>query len=729
MLAFWRVQRVRAWLDVVLGPYVLFCAGLGVQSYATRAKGRDDLAWLVYLTCVAAVIHAFVVVARGIRGTTAIERPAGAHPDIRGFGYRTFVAWRYLMNSPSRVSADVRFWLGLFAILGEGLLLLFICRIGPHPGAPMSDPFVVADRGVALAIYCLLIGGVLRHSKVGWWVYWSANALGLAALVLSLAAKVKATPMTEFGDISEFWDTFSKAAWWTFVGSLAVAFLASFCGSLRGFFTFFTTVPIVGVWIGTSAIIIVLSVMAGFEADLRTKILGSNAHIQITLEDDSKDWTNWKEVEARIDAVPGIVASTPYAISEVIVTGQGGNASTAIVKGIEPKTAVAVTELQKYVGEPKAMEELDPIVPIERTPVVPLPKPTGPVTDPAPPGLEGIGAPEDYSAEPAPTPPAPPAGSGSDALPSGIHLLQHDLAHDLHDTDPDPDHAPPNLVVHASDFDPDQPMSDRSLALPGILIGQELQKQTHMFTGETIRMVSPLADPSNPDATGTPIPYNRDFRVAGIFYTGMYEYDLKYVYVSMSALQTFLNRGNAIDGIEVRVTDPDDTDRYVEQLGTMLGPEYRVQDWKELNRSLFAALKLEKIAMFLVLGIVIIVASFAIVGNLIMVVVEKGKEIALLKTLGASNFGIMQLFAIQGLMIGVIGTALGLGFGLLACALASTSGIGMEADVYYISQLPIHVENSSVMGAAIAGVAISIAATFYPAFAAARIRPATGIRH
>jgi lipoprotein-releasing system permease protein len=161
----------------------------------------------------------------------------------------------------------------------------------------------------------------------------------------------------------------------------------------------------------------------------------------------------------------------------------------------------------------------------------------------------------------------------------------------------------------------------------------------------------------------------------------------------------------------------------------MLGKAYRVQDWKELNRSLFSALKLEKIAMFLVLGIVILVASFSIVGNLIMVVVEKAREIALLKTLGAADHNVMAVFAIQGLLIGVIGTGLGVATGLLACWLGKDIGIPLNPDVYYIDKMPVHVESSSVAITAAAGVVISMLATFYPAVVAARVRPAAGMRH
>ena len=115
-------------------------------------------------------------------------------------------------------------------------------------------------------------------------------------------------------------------------------------------------------------------------------------------------------------------------------------------------------------------------------------------------------------------------------------------------------------------------LSRRTQSLPGILVGAELVKQTHLYTGEEVRVVSPLSDPSNPDATGTPIPFNRDYRVAGVFFTGMYEYDLKYVYVTLDSLQDFLDRGDAVDGIEVRIGTPDDTDEYVaEARSTMLG--------------------------------------------------------------------------------------------------------------------------------------------------------------
>ena len=329
--------------------------------------------------------------------------------------------------------------------------------------------------------------------------------------------------------------------------------------------------------------------------------------------------------------------------------------------------------------------------------------------------------------EPPPAP-GPPSTAPIDPPPDDL-ITTDESPKDFSGRAHDDDYEPISVV----DIEPS--VSRRTQALPGVLVGRELVKQTHLYTGEEVRVVSPLSDPSNPDATGTPIPFNRDYRIAGSFYTGMYEYDLKYVYVTLDSLQDFLDRGDTVDGIEIRIQDPDDTDDYVTTadheglIREALGPGYRVVDWRELNRSLFSALKLEKIAMFLVLGIVILVASFSIVGNLIMVVVEKAREIALLKTLGASDVGVTQLFAIQGMMIGLIGTILGIATGLLGCWAGKQFGLPLNPDVYYIDKLPIHVDPQSVGAAAAAGILISIAATLYPAFLAARVRPAAGMRH
>jgi lipoprotein-releasing system permease protein len=640
-------------------------------------------------------------------------------------GFESFVAFRYLMARERRVSRLALIIFVIGAVLGTAALL-------------MLKLVIQGDRN--------LLGLTLKGS-----VQWS-QGLSIGSLV-----------------------------------AFVLAGLAVFFGWLRLFFTFFTVVPVGGVWIGTLALVCVLSVMSGFESDLRRKILGSNAHVQITHEEG--DFVEWRQVKAAIDKLEGVRGSTPFATSEVVIAANN-NGMNVIIKGIDPETIGSVTDLVKNLEDKEALDRLRPLVDDE------LPQPPrqqgdgassggGSGLDPGPDDLleghepidfsePGTGKPASGGVSPTapppprdePSPPSPdlepaarlddeadPADGAADPVaaedgPFGGDAVAVVRAGQL---DPPPDDfvvpdddpvdfsaaaAPPPRVVRDGDVHViEVPMSDsprssrRTLSLPGVLVGRELVKQTHMYKGQEVRVVSPLSDPANPDATGTPIPFNRDYRVAGVFYTGMYEYDLKQVYVTLDSFQEFLDRGDSVDGIEVRVESPDDAAAYVKRISAVVGPAYRVVDWTELNRSLFSALKLEKITMFIVLGIVILVASFAIVGNLIMVVFEKGREIALLKTLGATNWGVMWLFVLRGLMIGIIGTFLGVGMGLSACALAEQFGIPLNPDVYYIDRLPIHIDGSSVAIIAFAGVAISGLAALYPALLAIRIRPATGLRH
>lgn len=447
-------------------------------------------------------------------------------------------------------------------------------------------------------------------------------------------------------------------------------------------------------------------------------------------------------------------ASTPFATSEVVIATNSGYYNV-IIKGIETTSVAAVTDLVRDLDDPKAVERMEPLIVDDRDLVVPQGGPPESSLDPAPDDLPDGGDPIDFSGDDEPS--AEAAKPDRDALPiDGLPFdeplrrpaqkaaaIDEDADHFGGDATtllgveppivsldpvpndfPDDDMEPVDLDVSVTSSTP----SRRTQTLHGVLVGRQLAKQIHLQTGQEVRLISPISDPSNPDATGSPIPYNRDYRVAGEFFTGMYEYDLKYVYVTLESLQSFLDRGDSIDGIEVRVPDPDGTGAVVAALQRELGPNYRVQDWRELNRNLFSALKLEKIAMFMVLGIIILVASFSIVGNLIMVVVEKGRQIALLKTLGSATFDVVVIFILQGMFIGVIGTLLGVTSGLGVCWYLSSHGFPINPDVYYIDKLPVHVDYGSVALIGVAGFVISVAATLYPAFLASRLRPAAGLR-
>ena len=737
-----RRMRIRAWLQIVLG--VVLAAGGGVATY--RSSLLPVFAGATYLYTGGIVVGVITILNGVWRLMAAYERPdrvqapaltPGELPAVSvtsTLGYKSFVAWRYLLERRRRIKPWVWIVVGASILARVGMWL----ALGDGAG---DERFTTWNGIVELALWITITGaifwGVLRMSKPAMFVFLIGIVVGVGCAVTGAVVRARTHGPFDLEDARPLLQALGIAA----LAGFGLAGLAMFFGTVRAVFTFFTTVPIGGVWIGTAALICVLSVMSGFESDLREKILGSNAHLQITKEDG--DFTGWQAIKARIDKLPGVVASTPYAVSEVVVAANN-NGMNVIIKGIDPATVGKVTDLVNDIDEETpaaraaAMKKLEPLIVDPHDRSIPQTRQTpGPdVVDPPPEDMPAPGDPIDFSGSgsgsgsidamppPAPAPivdPPPP-----DLLTTDERPMDYSGSDSPYRVDKEDSTETAIRVIEPFDG---PTMSRRTQSLPGILVGKELVKQTHLQVGDEVRVVSPLSDPANPDATGTPIPFNRDYRVAGKFYTGMYEYDLKYVYVTLDSLSEFLDRGDAIDGIEVRIEDPDDTDAFVTSINAAIGPGYRVVDWKELNRSLFSALKLEKIAMFLVLGIVILVASFSIVGNLIMVVIEKAREIALLKTLGASDWGVMNLFAIQGLMIGMIGTALGVLTGLAGCWAGKRFGLPLNPDVYYIDRLPIHVEGSSVLAASAAGILISIAATLYPAMLAARVRPAAGMRH
>jgi lipoprotein-releasing system permease protein len=754
--------RRRAGRQIAAGLAAILAGILATKlTYDPQASGLGT-----YLLAYVPVVAGSLVMAWGLVHFLPLPvANAVALEFVPGIGYRSFVAWRYLLNRQHRITLRTK--VACLILIGLRVVLWLGADVGAR-FAGWQDPlhvFAVASMGALVGV---VAWGILRFSKLAMVVF--LGGLGIAAASFGITflvtfASVGALPgFDEPLFTPETAKQLAQILWFVMLGGFGLSMLAAFFGTLRGFFTFFTTVPIGGTWIGTAALVLVLAVMSGFETDLRDKILGSNAHIQVTREDG--EFVNWREAKTKIDAIPGVVASTPYAVSEVVIAANN-NGMPVIIKGIDPETVAKVTNLVDNLDGPPAekletMRRLEPLVDMQRDRTVrQTPRPTGGM-DPPPDDMVTGGDPIDFSGTPDDAgagDPEPDAGAGSAAPPSpagdpdtepvspyggdatrileleeGMYWMPDSELLRWFIGDPELDEP----AIHAIDIPLEPSRSPRTQALPGILVGKELVKQTHLYTGEEVRVVSPLSDPSNPDATGTPIPFNRDYRVAGIFYTGMYEYDLKYVYVTLDSLQDFLDLGDTVDGIEIRIRSADDTERYVPTgdgtgasglIRKALGPGYRIQDWRELNRSLFSALKLEKIAMFLVLGIVILVASFSIIGNLIMVVVEKAREIALLKTLGASDTGVMQLFAIQGMIIGLIGTTLGVLTGLAGCMALDEFGLPLDPDVYYINRLPIHIDTQSVIAAAITGVLISIAATLYPALLAARVRPADGMRH
>jgi len=270
--------------------------------------------------------------------------------------------------------------------------------------------------------------------------------------------------------------------------------------------------------------------------------------------------------------------------------------------------------------------------------------------------------------------------------------------------------------------------------LPGILIGRELAKNLGVFLFETVHVVSP-AGVSTPMGM---VPRMKPFVVVGIFESGFYEYDSTLAYISLKNCQEFLNMGDTVTGIEIRVDDIYKADRIAKAIEKKLGYPYWGRNWMEMNRNLFSALKLEKRVMFIILSLIVLVAAFNIISALIMIVMEKNKDIAILKTMGATRGGIMKIFIFQGLVVGAIGTFFGCLAGLaVAFNLESLSRFVeklfgfkiLPGDVYYLNELPSQVNYSDVGIIILGTMLISFLATIYPSWRASRLDPAEALRY
>lgn len=263
----------------------------------------------------------------------------------------------------------------------------------------------------------------------------------------------------------------------------------------------------------------------------------------------------------------------------------------------------------------------------------------------------------------------------------------------------------------------------------GILLGSRLASRINVFPGDIILLVPPSPGKVNA-ALGVAIPKFWHFEVTGLFETGMFQYDNQFAVMSRETAQRFAGLGDAVSGIEVRVSDPDRAPEVGARLERRLGYPYRALDWQAQNSSLFSALQLEKLAMGLIIFFIMVVAAFNIVGTLTMVVNDKTKEIGILQAMGLTAPAVGRIFLLQGAVIGVAGTLLGLVGGLSVAYLVDRSGlIHINPAVYFIDHLPVHVEASDVAVVVLASVLIAVAATLYPSRAAARLTPVDAIRH
>ena len=266
--------------------------------------------------------------------------------------------------------------------------------------------------------------------------------------------------------------------------------------------------------------------------------------------------------------------------------------------------------------------------------------------------------------------------------------------------------------------------------LPPVVVGGRLAERMGIFRGDTLLVFS--LENVRTDPLGSLRPTVRQFEVTGTFMTGMYEYDLNNMYVPLEVVQGMLGirDRDQVSGLGVRITDPWNATAVGGEIRNRLGFPYYVESWITTNQSLFSALQLEKLAMGIILFLIVIVAAFNIVSTLVMVVVDRTSEIGILKSMGMTDRGILRVFLLQGFSIGVLGTVLGTGLGLLlSWILHRFEIIQIPPDVYFIDRLPISVQPSDVFLIIAGSLVISLLATIYPAYQASRLQPVEAIKH
>ena len=415
-----------------------------------------------------------------------------------------------------------------------------------------------------------------------------------------------------------------------------------------------TALSVGGVGVGVMALIIVLSVMSGFEVDLQKKILGTNAHVVVLKYGDPQaGMPEYPEVMKKVGQVPGVTGKTPFLLGQVMVASEA-QVDGAIIKGVDPETTGDVTDLPRNI------------------------LPGG--------DIRWLSSPGDIPVR------------------SRYRVDRPPKEDDVIQMPKDASGGPP---------------------LPGILLGRELASSLRVLVGDPVTVVSPLGGGMGPSG---PIPKSKAFRVAGIFYTGMFEYDSKFVYVGLKAAESFFGIPGAT-GVELKVKDVDDARRIASSvLNALEGYPYRTKDWGEMNRNLFSALRLEKLVMGIILSIIVVVAAGLIVATVTMLVLEKRKEISVLKALGVPQGGIVKIFLAEGLQIGLAGGLLGLFSGLAWCFFIEKVGLRLDPEVYYIPSLPVKVEPLQTALTVLIAILVTYLASIYPALRASRVEPVEGLK-
>ena len=408
---------------------------------------------------------------------------------------------------------------------------------------------------------------------------------------------------------------------------LALRYLRSRRSS--GLLSLITVIAVGGVTVGVMALVVVLGVMNGLQADLRDKILVANPHLRVLTYGEGLRLDDWRKVLGQVRRTPGVEAAAPFVLTQGGITAGHDYAEGVVVYGVDPDT-------------------------------------------------------------------------GSRAVTSfAQHFAKGDLTF----------------------------RTTRRDVEGGIALGTRLASKLSAFPGDVVSLVPFTGTKFNP-SVGAYVPKFHHYEVSGIFDTGMYEYDNSYVALDRRVAQRFAGLDTAVTGIEVRLADPWQARPFGAALETRLGYPYRALDWQSQNASLFSALKLEKLAMAFVVFLICVVAAFNVVGVLSMVVRDKTREIGILLAMGLRRAAIRRVFLAQGILIGLTGTTLGVGLGLVVGGMVNRGHwIPIDPSIYFIDHLPVHTQPVDVLLVIAASLVVATLAPLYPSLQAARLDPVTAIRY
>ncbi len=390
------------------------------------------------------------------------------------------------------------------------------------------------------------------------------------------------------------------------------------------FISLITILSIAGVTVGVMALIVVIAVMAGFESDLKSRILGIESHMVIMSH--GGQMTDYQKTLKNVGSHEGVIAATPFIYTQTMLRSSTG-ISGAVLRGIDPDSVKDVISVFEDVVPPQKHDKIE---------------------------------------------------------------------------------------------------AEQNNEVPSIVLGKELARRLGVTRSDTVYLISPAGILS---PIGH-VPAMKRFQVSDIFESGMYEYDGSLAFIHLEDAQKILRMVDSVTGIEVRVKDIYKAGDIAEKIVGKLGFPYWARDWTQMNQNLFAALKLEKTVMFIILALIILVAAFNIASTLIMMVMEKTRDIAILKAMGATDKSIGKIFVIKGVVIGSIGTFIGVTLGFVLCKLLEKyKFIELPGDVYYITTLPVRMELLDIVLIATAAIVICFLATLYPARQASKLNPVEAIRY